>query len=104
MYGSIWDHFKDGLKHIDNPNFKFIWYEDMKKDSEGVIKELMKFTGYTLTDDKMSELLDITSVGSMRDAWGKFYFSFHNQRCKFILSILVIHVLFQEKLQGTMKC
>ena len=37
---------QDGWKYRDNPNFKFVWYEDMIADLPNVIKELANFTGY----------------------------------------------------------
>ena len=37
---------QDGWKYRENPNFRFVWYEDMIADLPNVIKELANFTGY----------------------------------------------------------
>ena len=39
-------HTQDCWKYRANPNFKFVWYEDMIADLPKVIKELANFTGY----------------------------------------------------------
>ena len=37
---------QDGWKYRENPNFKFVWYEDLIADLPKVIKEMANFTGY----------------------------------------------------------
>ena len=41
---------QDGWKYRDNPNFKFVWYEDMIADLPKVIKEMANFTGYEVNN------------------------------------------------------
>ena len=36
-----------------NPNFKMIWFEDMKKDLPKVIGDLSNFLGYQLSQEKV---------------------------------------------------
>ena len=42
----------------DNPNFKIIWFEEMKKDLPKVIRDLCTFLGYELSPEKVSVLRD----------------------------------------------
>ena len=37
---------KDAWKYKDNPNLKFIWYEDLVSNMSAMLKELADFTGY----------------------------------------------------------
>ena len=38
--------FQDAWKYKDNPNLKFIWYEDLVSNMPAMLKELADFTGY----------------------------------------------------------
>ena len=40
----------------DNPNFKIIWFEEMKNDLPKVIKDLCTFLGYELSPEKVNML------------------------------------------------
>ena len=65
LCGSFWEHlnvslwsqknklifdfqilFQDAWKYKDNPNLKFIWYEDLVSNMPAMLKELADFTGY----------------------------------------------------------
>jgi len=70
-YGSYWNHLESGVEKMKHPNLKFIWFEEIKKDPLKVIKELCDFTGYKLSEEKLAELVDITSASKMREAMGK---------------------------------
>jgi len=70
-YGSYWNHLESGVEKMKHPNLKFIWFEEIKKDPLKVIKELCDFTGYKLSEEKLAELVDITSASKMREARGK---------------------------------
>ena len=37
----------------DNPNFKIIWFEEMKTDLPKVIRDLCNFLGYELSPEKV---------------------------------------------------
>ena len=81
MYGDYWYHLKVRYRSTllkspimlfyfplqtaqqmkDNPNFKIIWFEEMKKDLPKVIRDLCTFLGYELSPEKVfkAELLTI---------------------------------------------
>ena len=40
--------FQDAWKYKDNPNLKFIWYEDLVSNMPKKIKEIAEFTGYSV--------------------------------------------------------
>ena len=40
-------------KMKDNPNFKIIWFEEMKTDLPKVIRDLCNFLGYELSPEKV---------------------------------------------------
>lgn len=65
-YGSYWYHLKGAWEHRDHPNMKFLWFEDMKKDLIGVIKELCKFLNHHLTQLKILELDDHLYIDNFR--------------------------------------
>ena len=43
-------------ENLDHPNLKHIWYEELKADQKGVIRDLAKFLGKDLPDDKVDAL------------------------------------------------
>ncbi len=47
------------MKYRDNPNFKMVWYEEMKKNLIAVIRDMSKFVGYHLTELKVITILII---------------------------------------------
>ena len=72
MYGDYWHHLQvweypaechksiifffsaqTAQKMKDNPNFKIIWFEEMKEDLAKVIRELCHFLGYELSPEKV---------------------------------------------------
>ena len=54
-----------------HPNFRFVWYEDMKADLQKVIRETCAFTGYHLTDLKVLQLDDLLYVDNFRKKYIK---------------------------------
>ena len=38
--------FQDAWKHYKNPNFKFLWYEDMMENLSEAIQDIADFTNY----------------------------------------------------------
>jgi len=66
MYGNYWDHLLSGWKLKDHPNVKFVWYEDMKKDTKRVVTELADFVNHPLSDTKIEELLHRISFDQMK--------------------------------------
>ena len=45
---------------------KMIWFEDMKKDMMKAIREISKFIGYDLTEQKVLELDDHLNIDNFR--------------------------------------
>merc|ERR1711892_904888 len=66
LYGSYWHHLHGGWKLRNEKNLKFIWYEDMKKDTKGIIEELCEFLEHPLSEEKVDELVDHVHVDNMR--------------------------------------
>ena len=54
----------------DNPNMKFIWYEEIKHRQRDVLRDLSVFVGHPLSEDKITELIGHTSIESMRKIAG----------------------------------
>jgi hypothetical protein len=55
------------LKYRDNPNFKMVWYEEMKKNLITVIRDMSKFVGYHLTELKVITILIIINFQFILD-------------------------------------
>ena len=54
---------QDAFKYKDEPNFKLVWYEDMKKDLIAIIRDMSKFLGYHLTELKVRTVIDFRGRG-----------------------------------------
>ena len=67
MYGSYFHHVLGGWELRDHPNMRFMWFEDMKKDIKKEVLDTCKFTGNTLTPEKLEDLLAHISIGSMKN-------------------------------------
>ena len=50
LYGSYWEHLKSGWARRGHPNIKFIWFEDLKSDTAGNIRDHPFVTSTNLTD------------------------------------------------------
>ena len=42
------------MRYRHHSNMKIVWYEEMKKDLIGIIREMSKFLGYHLTELKVN--------------------------------------------------
>ena len=51
----------------DHPNVKMVWFEDMKRDQLGVIKDLCSFLQHPLTDDQMERLAGYVKFENMKN-------------------------------------
>ena len=49
-YGSYWEHLKSGWARRAHPNLKFVWFEDLKRDTAGTIRELRYMTSPNFED------------------------------------------------------
>ena len=52
---------------MDDPNFKFLWYEDLVADLPSAISNLCEFAGYDLTPEQRSALVGHVSIENMRE-------------------------------------
>ena len=66
IYGSYWDHLKSGWSRQNHPNMKFIWFEDLKRDTPGQIKGIGEFLGRNLTKEQINALCHSTNIDTMR--------------------------------------
>jgi len=66
MFGDYWHHIFSGLKIKDEPNVKFIWYEDMKADQRKVINDLCIFLNHILTSDQVDSLVEHLKFENMQ--------------------------------------
>ena len=66
MYGSYFHHVLGGWALRDHRNFKFIWYEDMKKDIRKEVTEICEFVNHPLSSEKIDQLIDHISIDSMK--------------------------------------
>ena len=67
VYGSYWHHVLGGWKNRDNANLKFVWFEDMKKDQKGVIKELCDFLAHPLSEELQDRLSEHVKFENMKN-------------------------------------
>jgi len=66
IFGSYWHHLKSGWERKNHENVKFVWYEDMKADQKGVIKELTEFLNHPLSEEKINALVDHVKFENMK--------------------------------------
>lgn len=66
MYGSYFHHIKSGWAYKDHPNFRFVWFEDMKKDIRKEVVATCDFINHPLPTDKLDILLEHISFKSMK--------------------------------------
>ena len=67
VYGSYWEHLKSGWSRRNHPNLKFIWYEDLKRDTPGEIEAIGEFLGQKLTKEQVKSLCHTTNIDTMRE-------------------------------------
>ena len=65
-YGRYFDHLKSAWKLRDHPNMKFIWYEDMKKNTIKEVSDLADFLKHPLSVDKIDDLVQHLSFSNMK--------------------------------------
>lgn len=58
-------HIRSWMQHKGEPNFHFVFYEDMKKNPHEEIARLCKFLEVPLTDENISHVVEATSFQSM---------------------------------------
>lgn len=59
-------HIKRWMELKNQPNFHFVYYEQMKKDPQGEASRLAKFMEVSLTEEQISQIVEATSFDSMK--------------------------------------
>ena len=67
VYGGYFDHLKSAWKHRSHPNMKFLWYEDMRKNTMKEVTELAKFVDHPLSEAKIEELVEHLRFQNMKE-------------------------------------
>jgi len=70
-YGSYFSHLKSGWKRRNHPNMKFIWYEDMRKNSVKEVSSLATFLNHPLSEEKVNELVEHLEFSNMKERAAK---------------------------------
>ena len=66
-YGSYFAHLKNGWKRRNHPNMRFIWYEDMRKNSVKEVSSLATFLNHPLSEEKVNELVEHLEFSNMKE-------------------------------------
>jgi hypothetical protein len=66
VYGDHFQHLLGYWAHRDKPNFLFVKYEDILKNSYVEIERIAKFIGKNFTPEEMQKLVHATSHDSMK--------------------------------------
>ena len=68
MFNSTIYVFKEHWALRNHPNFKFFWYEDMKRDFDSYLIELQEFTGHRFkNEDHRQEVIDRSGFQNMKN-------------------------------------
>ena len=62
LYGDYWYHLQEAWDRRQHPNLKFLWYEEMKKDLIGVIRDMSQFLNYHLTELQIMQINDFLDI------------------------------------------
>jgi len=66
MFGDYWHHILSGWRVREEPNVKFLWYEDMKADQRKIIEELCVFLKHPLTAEQLDTLVEHLKFDNMK--------------------------------------
>ena len=66
LFGDYWQHLQSGWRAREEPNVKFLWFEDMKTDQKRVIEELCVFLDHPLTEDQKAKLVEHLKFDNMK--------------------------------------
>merc|ERR1712215_21724 len=59
-------HVMEAVNLRNNPNIKFLWYEDMKKDLQSTIRDVAEFLDKDLSDQEIAILADYLDLKNMK--------------------------------------
>ena len=66
IWGNFFHHLLGGWSRTGNPNLKFIWYEEMKKDHMRTIRDLCTFLEHPLSEEQMARLAEYLQFENMK--------------------------------------
>ena len=58
LQGGYFEMLRSGWTRRDHPNMLMLWYEEMKEDQRRCVHRMMAHIGYTLPEDKVTELCE----------------------------------------------
>ncbi|XP_058805332.1 sulfotransferase 1C4-like [Phymastichus coffea] len=66
-WSPYWEHLKEGWKHRHDPNFLFLFYEEMNHDLLAASKRVAKFLGKSYTDEQYEKLVDHLTFSNLQN-------------------------------------
>ena len=66
LQGGFFEMLQSAWKRKENPNMLFFWYEEIKQDQRFWIKTIMKHIGYSLEEEKVTELCEAMTFSNYR--------------------------------------
>ena len=66
MMGPFFPHIEEGWALKDHPNFLFLFYEDMKRDMQSVIRKVSKFLDCPLSSAQVKQLEEHLDIKNFR--------------------------------------
>ena len=67
LFGDFWHHLHSGWRMRNEPNVKFLWFQDMKQNQRGVIEELSSFLNHPLSSSTVDLLENHLQFENMKD-------------------------------------
>lgn len=65
--GSVWNHYLTYWNKRDEPNFLYLKYEDMKRDTPAAVRQIAEFLDKKLTDEQVEKVCDFLSFENMKN-------------------------------------
>ena len=65
-FGDYWHHLQCGWEKRNHPNMKFLWYEDIRADLKGTIKDIAEFLGKPFPGEKVDKLADLMDFSNFK--------------------------------------
>jgi len=66
LYGDFFSHVLSGWRVKDDPNVRFLWFEDMKKNQREIIKDMCIFLDHPLTSEQVDRLVEHLKFENMK--------------------------------------
>ncbi|KAG8233858.1 hypothetical protein J437_LFUL006881 [Ladona fulva] len=71
LWAPFWSHVEEAWEKRSHPNLFFLFYEEMKKDLQGVVHRMAEFLNKEVPDKEMDKLVDHLSIESKIGGWRK---------------------------------